>query len=392
MSPLMATRSADVLIVGAGPAGLYAAERLARAGAHVLVCEEHATIGDPVHCTGILAADSFQALDLPDSATLNTLTVARFVSPSGVTVSYGTDAPLATVIDRPQFDRALASRARAAGTVIETGARVVTFETGRNGVTAIAGDQQIRARLGILACGAHYSVQRRFGLGLPTAYLQTAQRELAARQTPGVELHFGRGVAPDGFAWAVPVVRPDGLYVRVGVMASADVLGGYARMLARVADRWGIVDDGVPPRQKILPLGSIDRTYADRLLVIGDAAGLVKPTTGGGIHYSMVSAALAADVAVDALARDRFDAATLAAYETAWRRALVDEFASQRALRHVVTRLSDAELDDLFELARTDGIIPIVRATARFNQHRGLIRALFRHPPVRRILFGAAIG
>ena len=71
-------------------------------------------------------------------------------------------------------------------------------------------------------------------------------------------------------------------------------------MIERVADRWGVTVDDAPPRQKILPLGEIDRTYGDRLLVIGDAAGLVKPTTGAGIHYSILSGRLAADVAGDA--------------------------------------------------------------------------------------------
>jgi digeranylgeranylglycerophospholipid reductase len=158
-------------------------------------------------------------------------------------------------------------------------------------------------------------------------------------------------------------------------------------MLGRIRDRWGVTGEALAPRQKVLPLGSIDRTYGDRLLAIGDAAGLVKPTTGGGIHYSIVSAALAADVAVEALASDRLDAATLSAYERAWRAELADEFEAQHALRDVVAKLSDEAIDSFFELARTDGIMPIVRATARFNEHRSLIRALFKHPPARRILF-----
>ena len=190
----------------------------------------------------------------------------------------------------------------------------------------------------------------------------------------------------------MPVVRPDGSFVRVGVMAAHDAIGCYARMIERVGDRWGISDRELPPRQKILPLGAIDRTYGDRLLAIGDAAGLVKPTTGGGIHYSIVSAALAADVAVEALAADRLDAQTLSAYERAWRAELADEFEAQQALRDVATSLSDQAIDSFFELAHTDGIMPIVRATARFNEHRPLIRALFKHPPARRILFRSIIG
>lgn len=382
----------DVLVVGGGPAGLYAAERLARRGVATMLCEEHAFVGDPVHCTGVLATESFDMLGLPTDATLNVLTTARFVSPSGITISHSTPSPLAAVIDRGVFDRALAQRARAAGAEIRVGARASVVESGPTAVRAQVGEEWVSARLLMLACGANYAFQRRVGLGLPRDYLHTAQREVPSRTPGDVELHFGREVAPGGFAWAVPVRRPNGTFARVGVMSTRDPVGSYSRMVARLAERWGIDDVQQPPRQKILPLGAIDRTYADRTLVIGDAAGLVKPTTGGGIHYSIWSAALAADVAVDALAADRLDAAALASYERQWRDNLGEEFAEQRSLRDLVIRLSDQEIDALFELARTDGIMPIVRKTAQFNHHRHLIRALLRHPPARKILFRSVFG
>jgi len=381
-----------VLVVGAGPAGLFLAARLAAQGVHTVVCEEHQGVGDPVHCTGVLSADSFQHFDLPTDATLNALTTARFVSPSGIAVEYSTPAALAIVIDRPVFDRALARRAVAAGAELRSGVRVSSIEIDRSGVRAMAGQQTINARLAVLACGANYAFQRRFGLGLPRTYLHSAQRELPVARSAALELHFGQDSAPSGFAWSVPVSRPDGPRVRVGVMTSSDAVGFYRRMVGRVADRWGVEDRDVPPRQKILPLGAIERTYGDRLLAVGDAAGLVKPTTGGGIHYSILSASLAADVAVDALRRDRLDAEALSLYERRWRAELGDEFQAQHALRDAVTRLSDRGLDSFFEVARTDGIMPIVRATARFNEHRPLIRALFKHPPSRRILFRSFVG
>jgi digeranylgeranylglycerophospholipid reductase len=389
----MSQTAVDVLVLGGGPAGLYAAERLARRGVSTLVCEEHSTIGDPVHCTGVLASESFDILGLPRDASLNTLSTAQFFSPSGAIISHSTPAPLATVIDRGVFDRALAARATSAGAALRLGTRVSAVETGLSAVRALVGDDWISARLLMVACGANYAFQRRFGMGLPRAYLHTAQREILARRIGEVELHFGREIAPDGFAWTVPVVRGSNTLVRVGVMTSRDPVGCYSRMVARVAKRWGLDEDTQqPPRQKLLPLGAIDRTYADRTLVIGDAAGLVKPTTGGGIHYSIVSAALASEVAVDALAADRLDAGALAAYERQWREQLGEEFAEQRSLRDLVTRLSDREIETLFELARTDGIMPIVRKTAQFNDHRHLIRALLRHPPARKILFRSMFG
>jgi digeranylgeranylglycerophospholipid reductase len=382
----------DVLIVGGGPGGLFMAARLAERGVRTLVCEEHARVGDPVHCTGVLSADSFEKFDLPDTATLNHLTAVRFLSPGGIPVNYSTPTPLAMVIDRPVFDRALAERALAAGAEIRVGARVSGLSADAAGARATVGGEVVHARLAVLACGATYGFQRKFGFGLPITYLQTAQRELPARRLGDVELHFGHDVAPGGFAWAVPVVRPGGSFVRIGVMASRDIRGCYDRMLARVADGWGVARTNAAPRVKILPLGAVGRTYGDRMLVIGDAAGLVKPTTGGGIHYSILSASLAARVAADALAADRLDARTLSAYERAWQTELADEFEAQQTLREVATSLSDQAIDSFFELAHTDGIMPIVRATARFNEHRPLIRALFKHPPARRILFRAMIA
>jgi geranylgeranyl reductase family protein len=381
--------SIDALVVGGGPAGLYAAWRLAHAGFAVVVCEEHEAFGSPAHCTGVVSADSFDEFTLPRETILNSLTTVRFVSPAGLQVRYTPSSPEAVVVDRAAFDRRLAAQAAAAGAELRLQTRVSALEFTRTGVRAIAAGEAIDARLVVLASGASYRLQRRLGLGLPRAHLQTAQRELPAKRLGDVEVHFGGGVAPGGFAWAVPVDRPDGPHVRVGVMATGHAPGWYDAMVERLAPRWGVARDGHRPRLKFLPLSAIRRTYADRLLVVGDAAGLVKPTTGGGIYYSVLSAALAADVAEPALRRDRLQAAALGAYQTRWRRRLAAEFHAQWALRSLAQRMSDRQIDALFELALTDGVMPIVARTASFNHHRPLIQALLRHVPARRIFWPA---
>ena len=382
----------DALIVGGGPAGLFTAFRLAEAGFSVVVCEEHEEIGTPVHCTGVLSAVAFDEFDLPRHTILNPLTTVRFVSPAGLQVRYSPPTLQAVVIDRAAFDRGLAAKATAAGAEIRLNARIQSLEVTTTGVQAAfngSSGAPISARLVVLAGGASYLLQRRLGLGLPRAYLHTAQRELPAESAGDVELHFGRAVAPNGFAWAVPVHRPDGLHVRVGVMATHAANGWYEAMLDRLTPRWGITADGAPPRLKFLPLRSIQRTYADRTLVVGDAAGLVKPTTGGGIYYSVLSADIASGVAVRALNANRLAAADLKPYESQWRRRLSGEFHAQWALRHLAQRMSDRQIEALFDLALTDGVMPIVERTATFNHHRPLIHALLRHAPARRILWPA---
>jgi geranylgeranyl reductase family protein len=378
----------DVLVVGGGPAGLYAAWRLAQGGYSTVVCEEHETIGQPVHCTGVLSAACFDELRLNRGAILNPLTTVRFVSPSGLEVRYTPPTTQAVVIDRARFDQHLAQQAEDSGAALRLGARVTALDVAPDGVRAMVHGRAVEARLVVLASGASYTLQRRLGLGLPRAYLHTAQRELPVERAGDVEIHFGRGVAPGGFAWVVPIQRPDGVYARVGVMAAAEPVRWYDSMLGRLGS-WGIAANSDRPRLKYLPLRSIARTYGDRLLAIGDAAGLVKPTTGGGIYYSIVSASIAADVALESLKHDRLSAASLRVYESKWRRRLAGEFQAQWVLRRLAEKMSDRQIDALFELALTDGVMPIVQRTASFNHHRPLIQALLRHAPARQILWPA---
>src|SRR5437763_10572977 len=105
----------DIAIVGGGPGGMHAAYRLAHAGFDVIVFEEHATAGDPVHCTGVLAAEAFDEFYVPRNAFLNSLTTVQFFGPSGGTIAYSTPEVEAIVIDRRIFDHAMSERAERAG-------------------------------------------------------------------------------------------------------------------------------------------------------------------------------------------------------------------------------------------------------------------------------------
>lgn len=379
----------DVAVVGGGPGGSAAARRLAANGWSVAIFEEHEHAGMPVHCTGVLAEGVVEALNLPAGAVLNPLSTVRFVAPAGHSFDYTTATTEAVVIDRAAFDAALSARAQAAGARMVWSTRITAIEQQDDAVRlTLADGEVVLARSVILACGANYTFQRRLGLGMPSTFLQSAQLELPVERPGDVEIHFGSEIAPKGFAWAVPVVRASGSFARIGVMADGDAGVYFSRMLDRVRDRWGAPADTAPPKRRMLPLGSVKRTFTDRVLAIGDAAGLVKPTTGGGIYYSVISGEIAADVLSSRLATGDLSAAAMREYETRWRERFQSEFTAQLALRFVAQRMRDTDIDALFTLALTDGILPLVRQKARFNKHRDFILALLRHQPARRALFG----
>jgi len=382
----------DAIVVGGGPGGLYAASKLAAAGYSVALFEEHGVSGEPVHCTGVLAATAFREFGLDRDAVLNQLRTVRFYAPSGETVSYSSPGIEAVVIDRVEFDRQLAEAAARAGVRLSYGDRVASVAVDSTAVSVDVAGIVWRARACILACGAAYAAQRRLHLGMPRLLLHSAQAELSASRPGDVEVHFGARVAPRGFAWAVPVLR-DRPTVRIGVMCAGRADRYFEQMLGRLAARWGIRLPAVcRPRQKILPLGPIRRTFADRVLVVGDAAGLVKPTTGGGIYYSLLSARLAADTLIAALGRDDLSAQALGEYQVQWRKQIGSELRWQLVLRRIAQRMTDEDIEGLFGLARTDGLMPLLRRTAAFNHHRDFIVALLRHPPARRFLFRAALA
>lgn len=241
----------------------------------------------------------------------------------------------------------------------------------------------------MLACGAQYRFNRQIGFGTPRAYLQTAQIETEFAALDHVQIDLSRAVAPGGFGWVVPFVRDDRPMARVGIMSADRAAGRFARYTELLCRRHGAAAIPGRPRLKVLPLGPVKRTYADRVLAVGDAAGLAKPTTGGGIYYSLLSGRYVADVLSDALERDRLDASTLQRYEGVWRARLGPELRAGLAFRTLAARLDDRAIEALLELAAVDGIVPLLRRTANFNWHRRAALALLRDGGFRRVLLSA---
>lgn len=380
----------DVAIVGGGPAGLLTAARLAESGLDVLVLEEHATIGEPAHCTGIVSAEAAELTKIPDDIVLNRLSRARLIAPSGASTRHEWDAGGAEAIlaiDRAAFDADLARRATAAGAVVCTGMRVQDVEIGANVVTVHTTARALRARACVLACGVSYRFQRQLGLGLPGQAIHTAQIEVAAVASDSVEVHFGRAVAPNGFAWAVPLVRGGCPRLKLGVMAAGNAGTYLEAFLAQPAVRARLLEAPPPPVRRLLPLRPIARTFTDRVLVVGDAGGFTKPTTGGGIFYSLLTASLAAETLVEAFSAGRLDEAALAGYEHRWQARLGGELRVAEWLRALVIRCSDAEIDRLLLALGADDLQPLIQHTARFNWHRELIVALVRQPRIATLLF-----
>src|SRR5262245_52386506 len=131
----------DVVVIGAGPAGTMTARMLAERGHDVVILEEHAAVGMPVHCTGLLGVDAFDEFKLPESIILGQAGSARFWGAAGQSVGIRSDKVQATVIDRVLLDVWLSEQAVKAGAELRSGCRAESIQvcpdrvivTGRSG-------------------------------------------------------------------------------------------------------------------------------------------------------------------------------------------------------------------------------------------------------------------
>ncbi len=367
----------DVLVVGGGPSGLRVAARLARAGLAVRIFEKKSAVGENIVCTGIVGREVFARFGLDTGSVIQEIQDVRLVSPCGTAVTYRHPRAFACVVDREAFDARLAADAVSAGAVLSLGFRVDDIATGRDGIRATVktvggGTARVSAAMAVIASGVDSALQKKAGLSYPSDFLMGGQAE-APRRQPGITtLFFGRSVAPGAFAWSVPA----GPVSRVGLLTRKDPRTYLRKLLAANVGPESVRLDDVPVRTKAVAQGLLARTTGERVLSVGEAAGQIKTTTGGGISFGLLCADIAAEAIIRCFDESAFGAAALAGYESRWRSMLQKEIVVGARTRKMCARLSDRQVEGLFRLARTDGIMPIIRETADFDWHSGLIFAL----------------
>jgi digeranylgeranylglycerophospholipid reductase len=349
----------DVLVVGAGPAGSIAASIVAKKGFKTILCEEHKMVGRPCHCTGKLSVHAFREFNLPKDSILNSVKAAKLYSPGGFKLDIRKDSVDSYIIDRELFDSRLSDLAcsRGADLLLRTRVYDVEREFETHVILKARKDGspvRLRSRLIIDAEGATPILPRKFGLRPVSDLLLGVQYEISGIQfesPDSVELYFNRIFAPGFFAWIVPLsecMARVGLCVRRS-MATSPINQYIDRFIRMLIDRGRLRDFKV---EKVLagvePAGPyISPSYSDNIMVVGDSAGHVKPTSGGGIYFGLKAAKLAGETAVKCLDKMNVSKWQLRVYEDEWVRAFGRELNVTFLLRRILNSLTDDEVDRL---------------------------------------------
>lgn len=347
-----------VVVVGAGPAGCTAARLLAEQGYAVSLCEEHATVGLPIQCTGIVTETLFEFCDKRDlpEYQVNELRAVRIVAPGG-----SIEIPLKEyVICREKFDTYLCNKAINAGVQVFTNHKFLRTEN--NQAIFKTRDKETAMPFDILvgADGPNSMVARDAGL-FPNRrdFLVGNQVTLKGQFEPNTFITFFGHAYPKFFGWVVP---ESSTHARVGFAARQR--SDIPLKILLDTFRGEIVD-----RQGgVIPVYERRRAQKDHVYLVGDAAGLVKNTTGGGIITGMWSAHKLAESVSSGRSYDRL------------LRSLRRELWLHRRLRRVLDSFSEQDYKRLVALMNDQKVKDVLNSTAREYPSRILLKLALRRP------------
>ncbi len=371
--------SAEVAVIGAGPAGSSAAYETAQASHQTIVFEEHPQVGRPPHCTGIMWSPNYRRAGLRFPPNIVQ------AEPDYVRVYFGLErsitfyAPEFVIIDRPALDRHLADRAVKAGADLRLSNYVsrIAREKGEWVVsTRSNGDaREIHSKILICADG-HGTLLRHIGITPPQEIISCMQYEMATvhAETSTMDAYLSPELAPGGYGWVVP--SGDGkAKVGIGVRNSPKPCMYYMQNIlqyglsgpSEVTERMGGI---------VQTSGVIRGNLGEGLMVVGGAAGYVNPITGAGIVSGYWSGKIAGQTAAAALSGGDISY-NLAGFRNKTRTLLDAPFDKTLALREAYDKLGSLEYQALYQLVDKYAI------TNGFKKRRMIkaaLRTMLQHP------------
>ncbi|MBS3815419.1 MAG: NAD(P)/FAD-dependent oxidoreductase [Hadesarchaea archaeon] len=376
----------DITIIGGGPTGCFTASKLAEKGFEVTILEEHAEIGQPMCCAGILGARGLKEIGLdPERLALSELQGAVFHTPAGDSISLSRDKTEAYVIDRANFDREMAEKSVRAGANLHLKSKCIDISAKEDAVSVRtrnlgSGDtKEIKSRLIIGADGPNSFVGRELGLIKNYEFLNCAQIEAMADINENTaELYFDNNYSPGFFSWIIPA----GESFRVG-LGSLD--GGSAQKLMRFIKKHPIASKKIMNKNFSITTGLIPepksrKIYDDRVLLVGDAAGQVKPITGGGLYMGLSCADMAVNVISKALENEPTEE-ELSEYDDLVNQKFGNEFEFGMKAQKIFREMSNEEISEVLNLLSKPGIRELVLENAEFDHHSKLFKALIERGP-----------
>ncbi|MHA2272900.1 MAG: NAD(P)/FAD-dependent oxidoreductase [Candidatus Hodarchaeales archaeon] len=374
----------DVCIIGAGPVGCLAAKELASRGHNVAIFEQFSTSGFPNHCSGLISEEGFRklAVPLPNTLIENRVANARVYAPNGSFLRIQRRKKEMLVVDRSKLDAFLAERAVDEGTIVHYSHKVTNLLSHKSQITgcsgkANTGQWKANAPVTICAEGVRARLLHRHGYPTPNSAwnLPAVQYELENVQIDRntVDLFHGSQWAPGFFAWIIPTRER---CARVGLATLSKWRFSTKKLLNKFLVHHPIASDHLRGYKIILTRGGSvpaagpnPHTVFDGLVVVGDAAGQAKPTTGGGVNIGGHCARIAGRIISECLEKEQYSKKAFRKYEQIWRRHYYRELLLMSFFRRATRNIPNRRIDDGIRALKEMGIESMLGEVTNIDLH-----------------------
>lgn len=365
----------DVIVVGGGPAGSAAARCCAESGLHTLMIEEHASIGYPVQCAGLLSTNAFSECNVSDDSVIQVVRGATLHSSRGCELNFDAGKTKAFVVDRGALDREMAENAASAGADIML--KTYAYDIRKNVLITkgVHGHTEIPFRLLIAADGPRSPIRTIRGMKPPVRFFSGVQAEVPYETDPAY-VHIYPDVSPDFFGWAIPA--GDGR-MRVGLAGESNVQKQFTSFIRQFGNSCIHQVTGT------IPLGTMPKTYGSRTLFVGDAAGFAKPTSGGGVYTGVRSSRHAANVAALSCEEERFDDVFLSSYESAWSADFGKELDFGYRFLEMRQNITEKDIHDICQALNTPEMKRLIVDHGDMDRPTELMLRLLKNPTIFRM-------
>jgi len=386
----------DVVIVGGGPIGCITGESIKHH--KVLIVEEHSAVGVPLQCGGLVSKKGVKELGYPKGV-VNKVKGAYIFSKNRSIKIEDRDIR-AYVFERKIMDKDIAKRVskkvdfllKAYGRLVKTpyhqkenrSENILNFKNQIKkkeytlSVSFMGDNYRLNPKVIVGADGVRSSIGRSAGIPMIREVLSGAQLEMVNVNVDSdfVYIFLDKSYSKDFFAWIIPMGEDR---VRVGLCDTSD---GYNKLINLIENHPVVsqmLKGGIPVEFSVgaLPIGYAKETVKNNLLLVGDAAGHVKPLSGGGLYYGAKCAKICGNV-IEEYLREGHDIGYLKKYHKLWKREIWREIGFGLKFRRILKKMDNNKIDKLLEFIEKNELIDYIVEKGDMDNPSKVLEGIFK--------------
>ncbi len=359
----------DIIIVGAGPIGSTYAYKMAEKGYDVALFDMKNRIGQPLQCAGLVSTNICDTQNLPEHIIINKVKGANLFSPDENMIHVGKDKTVAYVLDRVMFDKYLFDRAVDAGVTTYLGERVLDVDIENTVIKTV--DDKYSSRLIAVSSGPTSHTSKKMNPTLKEESFLGLQYTVRTESQDlyNVNLSIKEEILP-GFLWEIPTspyTKRVGLFTDGSYAAAEKILRNQLKDTDQIIEK----HNGLIP--KFNPKKSI---VSNNTILLGDSAGQVKPTTGGGL-ISGFNCVEIASINSDKMLKEE-DNNYLHNYEKEYHDRYDDEFKAQKNVQNIIKEMTEDDFNYMFKQLKEHNVDKIISGYGDMDNQTPLLKELVK--------------